>query len=100
MNQYAAMPSLHVGWDLLVGISIVTAAATVLVRAIGWVLPALMAFAVVATANHYVVDVAAGIALAMVGFAGPCSSSSDGPVALGRVLGPVQPPRAALGSQS
>jgi membrane-associated phospholipid phosphatase len=69
VNQYAAMPSLHAGWDLLVGISIVVAGGTALVRAIGWLLPQLMAFAVVATANHYVVDVAAGIALAMVGYA-------------------------------
>ena len=69
VNQYAAMPSLHAGWDLLIGISIATAAGTVLVRVIGFVLPVLMAFAVVATANHYVIDVAAGLALAMVGYA-------------------------------
>ena len=29
VNQYAAMPSLHAGWDLLVGLAIVGAAATV-----------------------------------------------------------------------
>ncbi len=69
VNQYAAMPSLHAGWDLLVGISIATAASTLVVRVIGCVLPVLMAFAVVATANHYVVDVAAGLVLAMVGYA-------------------------------
>jgi len=69
VNQYAAMPSLHAGWDLLVGISLATAGATMLVRTIGWLLPPLMAFAVVATANHYVVDVAAGLALALIGHA-------------------------------
>lgn len=69
VNQYAAMPSLHAGWDLLVGISIATAAAWVAVRAIGWVLPVLMSVAVVATGNHYVVDVVAGLALALVGYA-------------------------------
>lgn len=69
VNQYAAMPSLHAGWDLLIGISIATAAGSVVVRVIGCVLPALMAFAVVATANHYVVDVVAGLMLAMVGYA-------------------------------
>ena len=69
VNQYAAMPTLHAGWDLLIGISIATAAGTAIVRAVGWLLPVLMAFAVVATANHYVVDVVAGIALAMVGYA-------------------------------
>ena len=67
VNQYAALPSLHAGWDLLVGISIVTAGGTLLVRLIGWMLPVLMCLAVIATANHYVVDVVAGIALALIG---------------------------------
>ncbi len=68
VNQYAAMPSLHAGWDLLVGISIATAGGVLVVRLIGWVLPMLMAFAVVATANHYLVDVIAGVSLALLGF--------------------------------
>jgi membrane-associated phospholipid phosphatase len=69
VNQYAALPSLHAGWDLLVGIAIATAGGTLGVRLIGWVLPVLMAVAVVATANHYVVDVVAGITLALIGHA-------------------------------
>ena len=68
VNQYAAMPSLHAGWDLLVGIAIVTAATHVALRVGGWTLPLLMAFAVVATANHYIVDVVVGIAFALVGY--------------------------------
>jgi len=67
VNQYAAMPSLHYGWDLLVGMAIVTAATTTWLRVVGWVLPVLMAWAVVATANHFVLDVVAGAALALVG---------------------------------
>jgi len=69
VNQYAAMPSLHAGWDLLVGVSIVSAGGTLMVRAVGWVLPVLMAVAVVATANHYVLDVVAGVVLALLGYA-------------------------------
>ena len=69
VNQYAAMPSLHAGWDLLVGMAIFTAASSVLLKVIGVAMPVLMAFAVVATANHYLVDVAAGIALVLVGHA-------------------------------
>jgi membrane-associated phospholipid phosphatase len=69
VNQYAAMPSLHAGWDVLVGIAIVTAATHVALRVVGWTLPPLMAFAVVATANHYIIDVVAGIAFALVGYA-------------------------------
>jgi membrane-associated phospholipid phosphatase len=67
VNQYAAMPSLHSGWDLLVGIAIISAASSLVLRITGFAMPVLMAFAVVATANHYVVDVMAGIALVLVG---------------------------------
>jgi hypothetical protein len=69
VNQYAAMPSLHSGWDLLVGIAIITAASSVALKMVGFAMPVLMAFAVVATANHYVVDVVAGVALVLVGHA-------------------------------
>ena len=69
VNQYAAMPSLHYGWDLLVGIAIVTAATTTWLRVVGWLLPVAMAWAVVATGNHFVLDVVAGALLALVGHA-------------------------------
>jgi membrane-associated phospholipid phosphatase len=69
VNPYAAMPSLHSGWDLLVGISIVAAASTLALRLVGFALPVLMGLAVVATANHYAVDVVAGVTLVLVGHA-------------------------------
>ena len=49
------------------GLAIITAAASVAVRAAGVLMPLLMMWAVVATANHYVLDVIAGIALVLVG---------------------------------
>ena len=63
-NQYAAMPSLHSGWDLLVGMAIVSAATSLWLRAIGFIMPVLMAVAVVFTANHYLLDAAIAAALA------------------------------------
>lgn len=66
VNQYAAMPSLHSGWDLLVGIAIVSAASGVALKVVGVVMPVLMAAAVVLTANHYILDVVAGVALVLV----------------------------------
>lgn len=66
VNQYASMPSLHVGWDLLVGIAIVTAASTLVLKIVGCAMPILMAFAVLVTANHYVLDVIAGVSLVLV----------------------------------
>jgi membrane-associated phospholipid phosphatase len=67
VNQYAAMPSLHSGWDLLVGMAIIAAASSVVLKVVGFAMPVLMAFAVVATANHYLVDVIAGVALVLFG---------------------------------
>ena len=68
VNQYAAMPSLHAGWDLLVGIAIVTAASTLALKIVGFAMPILMALAVVLTANHYVLDVIVGVALALAAY--------------------------------
>jgi PAP2 superfamily len=68
-NPYAAMPSLHFGWDLLVGVMLVWYGRRRVVRAAGVALPAAMAIAVVATANHFVLDVVAGAALALLGLA-------------------------------
>lgn len=65
VNQYAAMPSLHAGWDLLVGMAIVAATTTVALRTIGYAMPILMAIAVVLTANHYILDVVVGVSLAL-----------------------------------
>jgi hypothetical protein len=66
-NQYAAFPSLHVGWNLLVGIVLFGATTRPAVRIFAVLSPAAMAFAVVATANHFVVDVAGGIAVVLIG---------------------------------
>jgi PAP2 superfamily len=69
-NQYAALPSLHVGWNLAVGIVLFMTTAHVAVRAFAVLSPLAMTFAVVATANHFVVDVVAGMAVVLVGLAG------------------------------
>jgi membrane-associated phospholipid phosphatase len=68
-NQYAAMPSLHTGWDLLVGMAIIAAASTVALKLVGFAMPVLMGLAVVATANHYVLDAVAGVSLVLIGHA-------------------------------
>jgi hypothetical protein len=66
-NPYAAMPSLHLGWNLLVGVLLVGRAPSPIARIFGALLPMAMVLAVIATANHYIVDVAAGAALALIG---------------------------------
>ncbi|WP_239132202.1 phosphatase PAP2 family protein [Paractinoplanes durhamensis] len=62
-NQYAAMPSLHVGWDLVMGLAIAAASRHVLLRLIAVTLPVAMVITVLCTANHYLVDAIAGAAL-------------------------------------
>ncbi|MEU6035213.1 phosphatase PAP2 family protein [Actinomadura sp. NPDC047616] len=62
-NQYAAMPSMHAGWALWCGFVLVRLAARRWVRALGVVYPATTVAVILATANHYVLDAVAGIAL-------------------------------------
>lgn len=68
VNQHAAMPSLHVGWNLLVGIVLWQVARHWVLRTLAVAGPVLMSVAVIATANHYVLDVFAGSAVALVGY--------------------------------
>ena len=84
INRYAAMPSLHFGWNLLVGIVVWRVASNRLLKAAAVVVPVAMAFAVVVTGNHYVADVVAGGAVALAGLAcalviasAPASAGSD-----------------------
>ena len=82
MDRYAALPSLHFGWDLLVGLTLARFHPRTAVRVIGALMPVAMAFAVVVTANHYVVDVVVGGVVAMAGLGiATCSSarSTGGP---------------------
>ena len=67
VNQYAAMPSLHVGWDLLVGLAVFAAARSMPVRLLGLAMPVLMAASVVLTGNHYLLDVVGGVVLTLSG---------------------------------
>ncbi len=60
VNEYAAMPSFHAGWNLMLGIELFRSTRNPLLRGFAIAMPAAMAFAVVATANHYVLDVFAG----------------------------------------
>jgi len=67
VNQYAAMPSLHFGWDLLVAIAIGYNARSRWLLALAAVMPFVMLGGIVLTANHYFLDAAAGAATALIG---------------------------------
>jgi hypothetical protein len=52
VNEYAAMPSFHVGWNLMLGIIVYRAVRHWWMRGLAVLGPASMAVAVVVTANH------------------------------------------------
>ena len=65
-NPYAAMPSLHAADALIVGVCLFVACRRWYVKALWALWPAWVWFCVMATANHYLFDVLAGIAVALV----------------------------------
>ncbi len=66
-NQFAAFPSLHAGWNLLLGIVLFTTTRHLLVRTIAVVSPVMMSLSVVTTGNHFLLDVFAGYAVVLFG---------------------------------
>lgn len=65
VNEYAAMPSFHAGWSVLLGIVIFHASSRWPLRAFAVIMPAAMVVAVVVTANHFVLDVFVGTAIVL-----------------------------------
>ncbi|HEY7961788.1 MAG TPA: phosphatase PAP2 family protein [Solirubrobacteraceae bacterium] len=63
-NQLAAMPSLHLAWAAWCTLALWRLSARVWVRAAALLYPCLTAAAVLATGNHFVLDLVAGVATA------------------------------------
>jgi membrane-associated phospholipid phosphatase len=61
-NQYAAFPSLHVAWAMWSARAILRITHRPLIRVLAVLMPLLTAFTVLATGNHFVLDVLAGAA--------------------------------------
>jgi hypothetical protein len=59
-NQFAAMPSLHIGWSLWCALAIVALAKRPWVRVLGALYPVATLFVIVGTANHFVLDAVGG----------------------------------------
>jgi hypothetical protein len=59
-NQYAAMPSLHVGWALWCGVMLWKYGRTRTTRVLAVAYPLLTTIVVMGTANHYFLDAVAG----------------------------------------
>lgn len=64
-SHHTAMPSMHVGWSLWCAFAVWSALRGTRPRAalVAWLFPVLMVADVLATGNHYVLDVAGSVAL-------------------------------------
>jgi hypothetical protein len=67
-NPFAAVPSLHFGYALIVGVAVAWLARRRWVRVLGAVYPAFMLFDIVATGNHFWFDATAGGAVVVAGW--------------------------------
>ncbi len=67
-NQYAAMPSLHIGWASWCAFGIWPLARKKWIRAAVLLYPALTLFTIVVTANHYWFDGIGGLVVLSIGF--------------------------------
>jgi hypothetical protein len=71
-NQYAAMPSLHFGYSFLIGFSLFMYGKLFYkkINFFAFLYPIIILFAIVATANHFILDAVAGFFVSLLAFAG------------------------------
>ena len=67
LNHYAAFPSMHFGWILLLSMALFSTTRSLPLRIVWVLLPVLMFLAIIVTGNHFIVDAIAGGAVALVG---------------------------------
>ena len=69
VNPYAAVPSLHFGWAMILGGTVFIAYKNLAVRALALLLPWAQLAAIVFTANHYIFDAFVGLVVCLAGTA-------------------------------
>ena len=67
-NQFAAMPSLHIGWALWCGVAIFVCARRTWVRVLGLAYPFGTLVVIIGTANHFILDAVGGVLVLGLGF--------------------------------
>ncbi len=60
VNPYAAVPSMHVAFALIIGWPLSRLTRRRVVRVLWWAYPLLIAFVIIATGNHYIIDTLLG----------------------------------------
>jgi hypothetical protein len=90
-NQYAAMPSLHIGWSLWCGISLFVCARRLWLRILGLLYPVCTLLVIVGTANHFVIDAVGGAVAVSLGALIQFLLSGSGAFSPSPVTPPDQP---------
>ena len=67
-NPFAAVPSLHFGYALIVGVVLATTASRRIVRVLGAAYPAAMLLIIVGTGNHFIIDAILGGVVVVAGW--------------------------------
>jgi hypothetical protein len=66
-NQYAAMPSLHIGWSLWCAAAIFICSKRLWARLLGLLYPVATLLVIVGTANHFIIDAVGGLVVFVLG---------------------------------
>jgi hypothetical protein len=69
-NPFAAIPSMHFGYALLLGLAVAWLSRLWAVRLAALAYPSFVLLVIVATGNHFILDAVAGAAVSLVGLAG------------------------------
>jgi len=69
VNEFAAVPSFHFGWILLVGLALLQTNRHIIARAIAVLMPLMMLLSIILTANHYWIDAVIGAAIVLAALA-------------------------------
>ncbi len=95
VNPYAAVPSLHYGWAVLVGGVLFWSTRNVWLRALAVFMPIGQFTAILFTANHYILDAMAGLVVALMGLLVAMALQRWGYAGIRRLIDRLRPPRKA-----
>ncbi|MDX3849530.1 phosphatase PAP2 family protein [Streptomyces sp. AK02-01A] len=87
-NQYAAMPSMHIGWSLWCGVTVFALASAPWAKILGLLYPAVTLLVIVSTANHFWLDAVGGMVCLAFGFGISYAWYGELPYRLPRQVGP------------
>ncbi|HEY5334747.1 MAG TPA: phosphatase PAP2 family protein [Mycobacteriales bacterium] len=78
-NQFAAMPSMHIGWSTWCAVVIVVVATRWWVKLLGALYPLVTLFSIIGTANHFFLDAVGGLGALALGFLTAWAMTRHGP---------------------